>query len=630
MPPNIIFILFDDLGSNMLDAPQARELGLYYNDKQDQLIKTPQMKSLAENGVFFYRNLASVPVCMPSRYAFLTGIQSGSKWSRIRGNKGTLSSSDSNLHSAGEVTVAMELKRSGYATAMFGKYHFSSDPSKAGFDYALHMFRDPEYELTFPRYFPRSLYEDTGNGNKLTKDFTPNNWNIYDSEDEMNKCHNKGSKCDYAPDIYHNKSINWMEKQIDAGKPFFCYLPFLAPHVSGQSDMPVPHINGKLKYPVGDNRMDTMENYNDENDVYRTYKPSMRALASSITNYADERIGKIKTFLQEKEVEDNTLIIITSDNGATEKISQGSPSFEGDRVFDTAYWANYPYKGKKRHLLLGGSAVPTIAYWPKTIPGNTVIKHPTEMVDLSRTILEIAGVKNINPQFHGINIEDDLKHAKRYDETNTLETNLAKRRFIIREICLNDFGELQKHDGGGKDEKGQSKGCDVMLSFTNNEYGCNGVRVEWTARVKGEYDSKTIKEKQEGFTMSNDIATESYRPFVANASLNLREVNSLDNVFDNCINKAREKVLEHRKIPTDLEINAKKKAYENYDYSVPSAPPTYDSPSTEESVSLTTIVIICCCVIILFAAVQVVRVRRNRSKQTGAKIGRIVYKKIIL
>lgn len=593
MKPNIIFILFDDLGTNMVDTPQGRTLGLY--DGRDQSIKTPQMYDLAEKGVFFYRNLATVPVCMPSRYAFLTGIKSGSKWSRIRGNTGDNDEPD--LHSAGEISIAMELKRTGYATAMFGKYHFGSSPSVGGFDYALHMSRFVDKE--FPRYFPEYINEDSGNGNVLTSKYTGKNINIgIDSyASETTKCNLQGETCDYAPDIYHNMSLKWIEDKIDKNIPFFCYLPFLAPHDAKQKFMPVPRIDG----PVVDY----------SSSIYNGYFAKMKQLASAVTNYADVRIGEIRDLLISKGVHENTLIIITSDNGGTDSIASTDDQSAKILQSNDGYRANWPYRGKKRHLMFGGSSVPTIAYWPSKFPANSILNHNTEIADLSRTILEIAQVHNINKQFNGLNLYKDLENA---DNTNFV-SDLSTREFIVNEICLDDEITFGKHHN-----------CDFIVTFNYGE--CKGLRIEWTGRNQNQLDM-TIRELDIGYTSRNggmignltldNLRYNGYDPIVYDTRNGFYEDNiEITQSVRECINKAEQIVLNYRIVPTSQEQNIKIKEYQNYNYAVPSFAPT--SPSSSQGIGIETLyMVLGFCSLSIIITLFVVALLRYRRRQYKVK-----------
>lgn len=531
--PNIVFILTDDLGTNMVDTPQGRELGLY--DGREQSVKTPELYRLASEGIFFQRNLASTPVCMPSRYAFLTGISAGSKWSRIRGNTGT--GSEGFINTAGETTVAQELKQRAYATAMFGKFHFQTPPSEVGFDYSLHMSRFTNGN-EFPRFFPEVILEDTGSGNVERRDLTPlnNALGIKTYDQENTKCTREGDKCEYAPDIYHRKSLEWMQAQIDSNIPFFVYLPMLEPHdgkrasSAGFNTLPVPRIDG----PV--------EDYSDSK--YDGYFGRMKNLASAVTNYVDVRVGEIRDFLIENHVESNTLVIFTSDNGATDSIATSNT--QSNQIFSTngGYKANHPYRGQKRHLLFGGSSVPTIAWFQGLIQPGSTLNHLTDMSDLTKTILDIAGVATINPQFNGVSLVNALK--------GNVDNRLVNREFIFNEICLNDLGELGRH-----------RNCDFMISFTSGQ--CTGMRIEWTARTNFE---ETIRDRGSGFTNVNGNLTLSdlgggYVPFCSNFSVDITESsnlcnnNNINSDRQNCIDLAKNRILGHRVVPTNAEIEAR-------------------------------------------------------------------------
>ena len=532
--PNIVLFLADDLGVNHVDTPQGREAGLYTG--HDAAVKTPQLYKMAEEGMFFIRNVASVSVCSPSRYALLTGISSGSKWSRVRGNRGD--GTDHLFGSAGERSVAQELKRRGYATGMFGKYHFASPPSDHGFDYSLHMPRFGNKE--FPRFFGEVIWEDSndGRGNVERRDLTPKNnfLNVNTYAKEVTICTERGDRCDYIPDIYHNRSLAWMQAQIEEGTPFFLYKSLLAPHDGkyasqlGYTTLPVPRTDGPI------------EDYHDAK--YDGYFDRMRMLASSITNYLDVYVGETLDFLKANGVENNTVVIFSSDNGATDAIASTTTGSERILTRADGILANKPYRNQKRALHFGGLAVPTLVWGPSYIAANSTLNVSTEMTDITKTILDFAGVPDADEQFNGISlvdviigIEDDLE-----------------REWLYNEICLDDFGIFGEHDS-----------CDFAVTFVSGPY--KDYKVEWAR--KNDPDS-TIRKFGSGYTsraggMLGNLTLAQLRhngnvPYVwqgVEEDVNWAASGRINAFILEIIEAAEQIVLSHRIVPTTAEILAR-------------------------------------------------------------------------
>lgn len=548
--PNFIFLLADDLGINMMDSAQSRALGLY--DGRPESIKTPQLSRLASLGAVIQRHLADSPVCSPSRYALFTGIPTGSKWSRVRGNLGTAAIAgqvpDQRVTLGGELTIGEELQRIGYVTAAFGKTHMLDEPHTYGFNYSLQMstFASAEY----PRYFPEVIMEDTGAGEVPVRSYTPKNnaLNINTYNRETNECNLQGDKCEFAPDIYQSKMLEWIGAQLDANRPFFVYMGFLEPHdgkfltIQGTNGLPVPSIEG----PV--------EDYTQEQ--YAGYFGRLRQLASSVTNSMDKHIGELVDFLQERDAFDNTVIIFTTDNGGTTAIASGSA--QTTRMLDSQLGPrmNQPYRDQKRNLLFGGTGVPCIVTFPKLIPAGSILRDPrvTVHTDLTRTILDMAGAENIPDQFAGTSIIDDLRNANSFGFTSPL----TMREFIFQEICLDDRGRYSFHDS-----------CDFSILFTRQTDACYKYKVIY---ARTDDIDRNIQDFGNGFTsfsggMTGNLTIgrlriNDYTPYVfdtrnVSEPLNIASPARINTAVRACITRAEEIVLAHRIVPTAFEMQSR-------------------------------------------------------------------------
>jgi arylsulfatase A-like enzyme len=374
--PNIIYILADDLGYG--------DLGCYGQKK----IETPNIDKLASEGMLFTQHYSGSPVCAPARCMLLTGIHSGK--AQIRGNeeryeRGDIWSyhamlADSSLEGqqhikAGTNTIGRVLQSAGYKTAVVGKWGLGAPdsegaPNKQGFDffygyicqrqahtyYPVHLWRNDKREFltndTVPPHTP------------LQAGLDPYDINSY-KQFELN---------DYAPTLML-KEINRFIDENQAN-PFFLYWATPIPH------LPLQAPKKWVDYYV--------EKFGDEEPYAGVpgrgnYTPARypNATYAAMISYHDEQVGKLVEQLKELGLYENTLIIVSSDNGPSGSIN---PWFESAAPFRTQ--AGYT----KGSLYEGGIRVPMIACWPNKIIKGTVTNHISSFPDVMPTLAEIAGV----------------------------------------------------------------------------------------------------------------------------------------------------------------------------------------------------------------------------------------------
>ena len=193
--PNIIYIMADDLGYG--------DLGVYGQER----IKTPRLDTMAAEGMLFEQHYAGSTVCMPSRAALMTGYHTGH--GTVRGNPRWTTNGDAIDLALEDVTVAEELKRAGYTTALIGKWglaerDLTSMPNNQGFDY----FYGYRKHLTAHFYYPDTLYRND----------TP--------IATGNKVHEKEG--DYSHDQFTQDALEYVKKNQDS--IFFLYLAYTIPH----------------------------------------------------------------------------------------------------------------------------------------------------------------------------------------------------------------------------------------------------------------------------------------------------------------------------------------------------------------------------------------------------------------
>jgi len=354
-PPNIIYILADDLGYG--------DIGVY----GQTLFETPNLDRLAKGGMQFLQHYSGSTVCAPSRSALMTGQHTGHTFIRGNSERGfTLENEGQYPLASEELTIAEALKEAGYRTAAFGKWGLGypgseGAPNSQGFD----QFYGYNCQRVAHNYYPTHLWD-----NQLKEDLKGNDGNTAQT---------------YAPELIHQKALSFLEENKDA--PFFMFYPSVIPHAElvapeeymvkyrGKFLPEKKHVNAKKKDGY------SVSGYNSQVESHAAF--------AAMVNILDDQVGEIMDKVHELGIAENTLIIFTSDNG---------PHKEGGA--DPDYFdSNGPLKGYKRDLYEGGIRVPMMAYWPSKIQPGSTSNHPSAFWDFFPTAIEIAGVKK---EFAGI------------------------------------------------------------------------------------------------------------------------------------------------------------------------------------------------------------------------------------
>lgn len=339
-PPNIVFILADDLGFNQIGA---------YGDTP---IRTPNLDKLAENGIRFTQAYSGNTVCSPSRVSLMTGRDG--RLMHDNSNKVQLRDID--------VTIPHVLKHAGYDTALFGKYSIGSqmgvtDPLAMGFDTWFGMYSILEGH----RQYPHFLWRD---GKKLR---------IPENE--------AGKKGAYAQKLFVDEAIQYIKQERD--NPFFVLLAFSSPHaeLAAPEKFVAPYVS-EFEEENPYNGMSAGE----PSDQYAWYYPEKverpYATFAGMVSALDSYVGKIVSTLEEQGIAKNTIIVFTSDNGPHDE-GGGDPKF---------FRASAPYRGMKRDLFDGGIHVPMIVSWPAKIRTGRVDESPWAFADVLPTFAELANV----------------------------------------------------------------------------------------------------------------------------------------------------------------------------------------------------------------------------------------------
>ena len=351
-PPNIIFILADDLG--------YADIGCYGQQK----IETPNLDKLAAAGLKYTQFYSGSTVCGPARCSFMTGLHTGH--TVIRGNKQFQPEGQTPLPDSVQ-TIANLLQQNGYATAAFGKWGLgfnqnSGDPNKKGFD----------------RFYGY-------NCQSLAHDYYP--LYLWDNHTKVDLSINKQYDSVYSAALIQQEAIAYIKKSGD--KPFFLYLPYTLPH----GDVIGPHDDLYQYYAAKFNEPKLTGSQLKKREHTVTAEPLPHAQFAAMIGRLDRYVGEIVKTLEEKGLAQNTLIIFTSDNGPHRE-NGGDPEY---------FNSNGIYKGIKRDLYEGGIRVPFIAYWPGKIK-PAVTNQIAALWDLYPSFLSLAGIRSNQPQQDGISL----------------------------------------------------------------------------------------------------------------------------------------------------------------------------------------------------------------------------------
>jgi arylsulfatase A-like enzyme len=373
--PNIVYILADDMGYGdpQCLSPQSK-------------IPTPNMDRLASEGMLFTDAHAPSAVCTPSRYGILTGRYC---W-RSRLKKGVLLPWDERLIEPGRLTVADLLKQHGYSTACIGKWHLGVNyqkddsgnwdftkpiqdgPNTVGFDYYFGMtgsanyppycFVENDHTIGIPS-IPKPGWM-FGTAGPMFPGWTPE---------------------DILPTLT-KKAVQYIHQQAD--NRFFLYFPLTAPHLP---IAPSREFQGTTKAgPYGD-----------------------------FVAEIDWTIGEVIKALDQRGLRDNTLVIVTSDNGSPGVAYSWAPNYT--ELYEYGHNSSGPWRGIKSDVWDGGHRIPFMARWPKRIRAGGVCNDTICLTDLMATCAAMVGARlpddagedsyNIMPLLEGKVLGKPLREA---------------------------------------------------------------------------------------------------------------------------------------------------------------------------------------------------------------------------
>ena len=340
--PNIIYILVDDLGYG--------DLGCYGQKR----IKTPSLDKMANEGMRFTQHYSGSTVCAPSRCCLMTGYHTGH--ALVRGNKELVPSGQMALPPE-TVTVPKLMKKAGYKTALIGKWGLGGPdstgiPNKQGFDY----FYGYLCQRHAHNYYPEFLWRNEQKV-KLRNKVGYMKTGIAKGVSGVST-----NKLDYSHDFMTQEALAFVERNKQ--NPFFLHITYTIPHANNEA--------GKEGMEVPDYGI-----YKDKD-----WPEPQKGHAAMITRM-DGDVGKLFALIKKLGIDDNTLVIFTSDNGPHRE-GGNNPNFNN---------SNGPLRGIKRDLYEGGIRVPMIARWPSKVKARSTNNHISAFWDILPTFAELAGAK---------------------------------------------------------------------------------------------------------------------------------------------------------------------------------------------------------------------------------------------
>ncbi|QDU73097.1 Arylsulfatase [Bremerella volcania] len=342
--PNVIFIYVDDLGYG--------DLGCFGQQK----IATPQLDQMASDGIKLTSFYAGCTVCRPSRLVLWTGRHLGHQ--PINDNKPyTMKSSDH--------TIAELMKEQGYTTGGVGKWAMGTpgsggEPIYHGFDFWCGYLDQGEAHNYYPPHIWRC------EGDKVEELPLPGNV-LMDDKNARGRVAKLDTRKTYSHDVMTQEAFDFVRRNAD--KPFLLHIHWTIPHANNEGGRVTGNGSEIPSYgPYAD----------------KDWPDPEKGFAAMVT-HMDSDVGKLRDLLKELKIEDNTLLIFTSDNG---------PHQEGGHKVDF-FDSNGPLKGYKRTVYEGGIRVPFIAVWPGKIPAGTESGITFNAYDVMATYADLTQAKRV-------------------------------------------------------------------------------------------------------------------------------------------------------------------------------------------------------------------------------------------
>ncbi len=336
--PNVVVIVADDLG--------WADVGFHGGE-----IETPSLDRIASEGAQFQR-FYTTPICSPTRAALMTGrdpMRLGVAYGVI------MPWTNAGIH-PDEHFMPESFSAAGYQTALVGKWHLGHSqetyhPNQRGFD---HFYGHLHTEVG---YYPPF-------GSQGGKDFQVNGKTI-DPEG-------------YETFLLGDEAARWITER-DKEKPFFLYMPFIAPHTPLEAPQELQD-----KYADVDFKREKSRSPSDQTHTISKVmmRKSARPMFSAVVDAMDQSIGKVLKALDDQGIVDNTIVLFFSDNGGA--------------VYSVGGAYNYPFRGGKGETFEGGIRVTSTIRWPQGIKPGTKVESIISVMDVFPTLAAAAGVTPLN------------------------------------------------------------------------------------------------------------------------------------------------------------------------------------------------------------------------------------------
>lgn len=328
--PNVIYIMADDLG--------VGDVGCY----GQTLLKTPRIDQLATEGMRFTQHYSGSSSCAPTRSCLMTGQHTGH--TRVRSNgDGPLLDQD--------VTIGEVLKNAGYKTAAIGKWGVGEEgttgvPWYQGFDHFFGYLNQRNAHCHYPPFMWR-------NEEKV----------LYPGNTEF--------RTHFSHDEFTREALTFIEDNKD--RPFFLYVPYTLVHV----DLDVPQDS--VDPWIG--KVEETEPYGTPGGQHYIHQKTPHAAFAGMVSRLDRDVGRIVDLVDELGLDENTLIVFTSDNGPTYAGGADPEFFDG----------NGDLRGVKFDFYEGGIRCPMIARWPGRIEAGAETDHISAQWDVMPTLAQLTG-----------------------------------------------------------------------------------------------------------------------------------------------------------------------------------------------------------------------------------------------
>ena len=409
--PNILFILCDDMGYG--------DLGCY----GQQIIVTPNIDRMAAEGMRFTQAYSGCPVSAPSRASFMTGQHTGHTY--IRGNKECWSGSvyygeneeyavsGQEPYDPNHVIIPEIMKDNGYTTGLFGKwaggYEGSvSTPATRGIDEFYGFMCQYQAHLYYPNFM--NEYSRSAGDKEVRRIVLEENVKY-----PMYGAYYK-KRTQYSADLIHGKALEWLDKQ-SADQPFFGVFTYTLPH----AELAQPEDSILLSYKGHFCQEKSFGGQ--EGSRYNPTNFGHAEFAGMITRL-DIQVGQILDKLKEKGLDENTIVIFSSDNG---------PHWEGgaDQEF---FNRDALLQGMKLSTHEGGIRVPFIVRWPGKVKAGSVNDHQLAFYDLMPTFCDLAHVDHYVEKYRNNKIENDYFDGISFLPTLLGQENQQNHEFLYWEL----------------------------------------------------------------------------------------------------------------------------------------------------------------------------------------------------